>query len=1096
MPRREDIHKIVLIGSGPIVIGQACEFDYSGTQACKALREEGFFVILLNSNPATIMTDPEMADRTYIEPVTPEVLEKIIERERPDALLPTLGGQTGLNTAIAVADRGVLKKYGVEMIGADAEMIRKAEDRELFKRCMQKIGMSLPESGYVTNLAEAHAVRERVGLPCVIRPSFTLGGHGGGIAYNLEEFDRIVQYGIDQSLNHTVLVEESVIGWKEYEMEVMRDRKDNVVIVCSIENFDPMGVHTRDSITVAPAQTLTDVEYQKMRNASIAIIREIGIQCGGCNIQFAINPADGRMIVIEMNPRVSRSSALASKATGFPIAKIAARLAVGYTLDEIQNDITRKTPACFEPTIDYVVVKTPRWAFEKFPEADPTLTIQMKSVGETMSIGRTFKEALQKSLRSLEQDRQGLGWDRKDRMLSSHAPTAEEIREKLVVPNVERLFYIRYAIKSKFTVRDISQLTKIDPWFIEEIRQIVAYEDELRSYRSLEELPNETLLAGKRLGFSDRQLALMYRTDATKVRAHRIAQGILPAYKLVDTCAAEFEAFTPYFYSTYERESEHRVSDKKKIMILGGGPNRIGQGIEFDYCCVSASIALRELGYEVIMVNSNPETVSTDYDISDQLFFEPVTDEDVLSIWDAIKPDAVIVQLGGQTPLNIAKKLVEGGVKILGTSLDSIDRASDRGRFADVCKKLGLLQPPGGMARTFEEARVLANGLAYPVLVRPSYVLGGRAMAVCYDEEMLEQFIAQATDVAPEHPVLVDKFIEDAIEVDVDAIGDGEEVFIAGIMEHIEMAGVHSGDSAMSIPPYSLSDAQMDALRKATVALAKELDVRGLMNVQFAVKGADAYVIEVNPRASRTVPFIAKAIGVPLARIAAKVMTGMKLRDFGLKKEIEPRHFSVKESVFPFKKFAGVDVILGPEMKSTGEVMGIDYDFGRAYAKAEMAASHKLPVKGTVFVSVKDQDKRDIIYIAKQLDRLGFTIVSTGGTARVLERNGLGVRSIFKIKEGRPNATDLIVNNEIDLIINTPSGKGTLTDEGKIRAFAIAHGIHVITSVAGAQAAVNGIEQLQKKKLEVRALQDYHPHLQRPPAPPRPKPAAAAPAAN
>jgi len=1093
MPRRDDLQKILLIGSGPIVIGQACEFDYSGTQACKALREEGYTVILLNSNPATIMTDPEMADRTYIEAVTPEILEKIIERERPDAVLPTLGGQTGLNTAVAAAKRGVFAKHGVEMIGANADVINKAEDRDEFKRCMLKIGMQLPESGTVTSMVEARAVREKIGLPCVVRPSFTLGGTGGGIAYNLDEFERIVQYGLDQSPVHSVLIEESVVGWKEYEMEVMRDRRDNVVIVCSIENFDPMGVHTGDSITVAPAQTLTDREYQAMRNASLAIIREIGIECGGCNIQFAINPDDGRMVVIEMNPRVSRSSALASKATGFPIAKIAARLAVGYTLDEIRNDITQKTPACFEPTIDYVVVKTPRWAFEKFPEADPTLTIQMKSVGETMSIGRTFKEALQKSLRSLEQDRQGLGWDRKDRLLGGRPPSKDEIQEKLATPNTERLFYIRYALKAGIAPAEITKLSRIDPWFIEEIRQIVAFEDELTRHASLAALPFDTLRAAKRLGYSDRQLAAVYRTDPRAVREHRVKAGLLPAYKLVDTCAAEFEAFTPYYYSTYERESEHRVSAKKKIMILGGGPNRIGQGIEFDYCCVSASIALRELGYEVVMVNSNPETVSTDYDISDQLFFEPVTEEDVLNIWDALKPEGAIVQLGGQTPLNIAKKLVEGGVRILGTSLDSIDRASDRGRFNEVCRKLGLPQPPQATARTFEEARGVAHQLGYPVLVRPSYVLGGRAMAVCFDEEMLEQFMVEATEVNPDHPVLVDKFIEDAIEVDVDAIADGEEVFIAGVMEHIEMAGVHSGDSAMSIPPHSLSEAQMDTLRRATVALARELDVRGLMNVQFAVKGALAYVIEVNPRASRTVPFVAKAIGVPVARVAAKIMVGAKLREFGLRKEIEPRHWSVKESVFPFKKFPGVDVILGPEMKSTGEVMGMDFDFGRAYAKAEMAAGHKLPAKGTIFVSVKDADKRDIIYVAKRLENLGFTIVSTGGTARVLERNGMSVRSIFKIKEGRPNATDLIVNNEIDLIVNTPSGKGTRTDEGKIRAFAIAHGIHVITSVAGAQAAVNGIEGLAKKKLEVRALQDYHPHLARPPAPPRAKtPAPAA----
>jgi carbamoyl-phosphate synthase large subunit len=1066
MPRRTDLKKIMLIGSGPIIIGQACEFDYSGTQACKALREEGYSVVLVNSNPATIMTDPEMADRVYIEPITPDFIERIIERERPDALLPTLGGQTALNTAVAVADRGVLAKYGVEMIGATVEAIKKAEDRKLFKAAMLKIGLDLPRSGYAYSLEDARRILTEIGLPLVIRPSFTLGGTGGGIAYNVEEFERIVQFGLEQSMIGEVLVEESVYGWKEYELEVMRDRKDNCVIVCSIENFDPMGVHTGDSITVAPAQTLTDREYQAMRDAAFKIIREIGVECGGSNIQFAVDPKTGRMVVIEMNPRVSRSSALASKATGFPIAKISAKLAVGYTLDEIPNDITRKTPACFEPTIDYVVVKTPRWAFEKFPEADPTLTIQMKSVGETMSIGRTFKEALQKSIRSLEQGRAGLGWDRKDRPM-----TPEQIREKLIVPNTERLFAIRHALRSGMPAAEVAELTKIDPWFISQIEEIVRFEDVVRRDPS-----PENLRQAKRMGFSDSQLAAMLGTTPREIRERRAKLGIVPAYKLVDTCAAEFEAQTPYYYSTYESESEHRPTPRRKIMILGGGPNRIGQGIEFDYCCVHASFALRELGYEVIMVNSNPETVSTDYDISDQLFFEPLTEEDVLNIWDLMKPEGVIVQLGGQTPLNLARPLAQAGVRILGTSMDSIDRAEDRKRFAEVVDKLGLTQPPSGTAFTFDEAKRIAAGLGYPVLVRPSYVLGGRAMAICYDEDMLERFIKEATDVNPDHPVLVDKFIEDAIEVDVDAVADGEDVFIGGVMEHIEMAGVHSGDSAMSIPSFSLSDAQLETIRRNTVALARELEVRGLMNVQFAVKGPTVYVLEVNPRASRTVPFVSKAIGVPLAKVAARVMVGQRLRDFGLRREIEPKHFSVKESVFPFRKFPGVDIILGPEMKSTGEVMGIDVDFGRAYAKAEIAAGHHLPTRGNIFVSVKDSDKRDVVYIAKRLEDLGFNLIATGGTAKVLERNGIRVRPIHKIAEGRPNAIDLIINKEIDLIINTPSGKGAKTDEGRIRAFAVSHGIHVVTSIAGAQAAVQGIEAVLKRKLEVRAVQDYHPN--------------------
>jgi carbamoyl-phosphate synthase large subunit len=1011
------------------------------------------------------MTDPEMAERVYIEPITPEFVEKIIEKERPDAILPTLGGQTALNTAVAVHDRGVLQKYKVEMIGANADVIKKAEDRKLFKKAMEKIGLDLPRSGYAYSMDDARKILQEIGLPLVIRPSFTLGGTGGGIAYNVEEYEKVVQSGLQQSMIREVLIEESIVGWKEYELEVMRDRKDNCVIVCTIENFDPMGVHTGDSITVAPAQTLTDREYQKMRDDSIAIIREIGIECGGCNIQFAVDPKTGRQTVIEMNPRVSRSSALASKATGFAIAKISAKLAVGYTLDEIPNDITKKTPACFEPTIDYVVVKTPRWAFEKFPEANSVLGIQMKSVGETMSIGRTFKEALQKSIRSLEQDRFGLGWDRKDRPMA-----AEQIREKLIVPNTDRLYAVRHALKSGMTVEEVCGLSKFDPWFVEQIREIVLFED-----RILKDPSPAVLREAKRLGFSDRQLAKMLGTTPQEFRERRKKAGLVPVYKLVDTCAAEFEAATPYYYSTYEQESEHRLTSKPKVMILGGGPNRIGQGIEFDYCCVHASFALRELGYEVIMVNSNPETVSTDYDISDQLFFEPLTEEDVLNIWETMKPEGVIVQLGGQTPLNLARPLLDAGVKILGTKVEQIERAEDRGKFSAAVEKLRLVQPPSGTARDFAGAKLIAAQLGYPVLVRPSFVLGGRAMAICYDEEMLERYIKEATEVNPEHPVLVDKFIEDALEVDVDALCDGEDVFIGGILEHIEMAGVHSGDSAMSLPPFSLSDAQIATIRKATIALAHELEVCGLMNIQFAVKGSTAYVLEVNPRASRTVPFVSKAIGIPMAKIAAKLMVGRKLRDFGLRKDFEPKHVSIKESVFPFRKFPGVDIILGPEMKSTGEVMGIDVDFGRAYAKAEAAAGHVLPLKGNIFVSVKDTDKRDIVFICKQLEDLGFNLIATGGTAKLLERNGIKVRTIHKIAEGRPNAIDLIINKEIDLIINTPSGKGGKTDEGRIRSFAVSHGIHVVTSVAGAQAAAQGIEALLKRKIEVRALQDYHP---------------------
>jgi carbamoyl-phosphate synthase large subunit len=1074
VPRRRDIHKILLIGSGPIVIGQACEFDYSGTQACKALKQDGYELILINSNPATIMTDPEMSDRTYIEPITPEFVEKIIREELPDALLPTLGGQTALNCAICLDQNNILRKYGVEMIGANAQVIRKAEDRRLFKEAMDNIGLQTPPSGYAYSFEQAQQLVKEIGFPCVIRPSFTLGGTGGSIAYNIEEFERLVKFGLAQSMINEVLIEQSVYGWKEYELEVMRDKNDNVVIVCSIENFDPMGIHTGDSITVAPAQTLTDLEYQLLRDAAIRIMRQIGVETGGSNIQFAIDPRSGRMYVIEMNPRVSRSSALASKATGFPIAKIAAKLAVGYTLDEIPNDITHKTPACFEPTIDYCVVKTPRWAFEKFFDVDQTLSIQMKSVGETMSIGRTFKEALQKSIRSLEIQRDGLGWDRKDMWLSGAPPCVDEIRQALITPMQGRIFMIRYAFKAGMKVEEIAELSGIDPWFLENIRQISEFEDQLVSYAQGSELSWQVLHKAKQLGFSDYQLARIFNTDTKVIRNYRRIHNLQPTYKSVDTCAAEFEAYTPYYYSTYEREDEVSVPSGKKIMILGSGPNRIGQGIEFDYCCVHASIALKEIGYQTIMVNSNPETVSTDYDVSDQLYFEPLTEEDVLHVWERVKPDGVIVQLGGQTPLNLSSALKEAGVKIIGTSPEQIDRAEDREKFRELISKLELVQAPGGIAFSFQEAKRCAQRIGYPVLVRPSYVLGGRAMKIVYDGAELEEFIKDAVDASPRHPILIDKFIEDAIEVDVDAVADGRDVFIGGIMEHIEMAGVHSGDAAMSLPPYSLSEAQIKRIKSCTIRLAKELEVKGLMNVQFAVKADTVYVLEVNPRASRTVPFVSKAIGVPLAKIAAKVMVGERLAELGIPAEIEPSHFSVKQSVFPFKRFPGTDIILGPEMRSTGEVMGIDTDFGRSFAKAVIGVNGFLPIKGSVFISVKDQDKRDIIYIAKKLEDLGFRIYATSGTAKVLSRNGIGVKGIRKIKEGRPNTLDLIINREVNLIINTPSGKGPKTDEAKIRTAAIIHNVCVVTTIAGAQAIVNGIEAVRKKGLGVKALQDYH----------------------
>ena len=1071
MPKRTDLQKILIIGSGPIIISQACEFDYSGTQACKALKEEGFEVVLINSNPATIMTDPQMADRTYIEPVTPEIVAKIIERERPQALLPTLGGQTGLNTAIQVAEMGVLDRFGVEMIGANQEAIRKAEDRGRFKKAMHRIGLEVPRSGFARNLEEAREIVKEIGLPAVIRPSFTLGGTGGGIAFNLREYEELAEQGIELSMIHEVMIEEAVSGWKEYELEVMRDLKDNVVIICSIENFDPMGVHTGDSITVAPAQTLTDKEYQRLRDASIAIIREIGVETGGSNIQFAVNPANGRMVVIEMNPRVSRSSALASKATGFPIAKVAAKLAVGYTLDEIPNDITRETMASFEPTLDYCVVKIPRFAFEKFPGADPFLTPSMKSVGEAMAIGRTFKEALQKAIRSLEIGRFGLGGDG-----GAEFPP-ETIREKLALPTAERLFYLRAALKMGLSVQEIGEATQIDSWFLENLKQILDLEAEIQRHKSGDgkNPPDPALLRrAKEYGFSDLQLAHLLGTEEMTVRGWRKSKGVLPTYKLVDTCAAEFEAYTPYYYSTYEEEDEVGPSSRKKVMILGGGPNRIGQGIEFDYCCVHASLALREEGFETIMVNSNPETVSTDYDTSDRLYFEPLTREDVLNIVEKEKPEGVIVQFGGQTPLNLAVPLEKAGVPILGTSPDSIDLAEDRKRFQALIQKLGLVQPHNGTATSYEEARAVAGEIGYPVVVRPSYVLGGRAMEIVYDETALQRYIRDAVQASPERPILIDKFLEEAIEVDVDAISDGERVVIGGIMEHIEEAGIHSGDSACVLPPYTLTDDLLEVIKQNTYALARELKVKGLMNIQFAIRNDVVYVLEVNPRASRTVPFVSKATGVPLAKLAAKVMVGRTLAELGFTREVEVPYVAVKESVFPFNRFPGVDTVLGPEMKSTGEVMGIDSTYGIAFAKAQLAAGQKLPQKGKVFISVKNRDKRSIIFIAKKLWELGFRIVATRGTAKALMQNGVPVDLIFKVLEGRPNVVDLIKNREIALIINTPSGRKPKQDQISIRSEAVAHNIPVITTISGAAASVNGIDALMKEELQVQTLQEYH----------------------
>jgi len=1068
LPRREDIKKILVIGSGPIIIGQAAEFDYSGSQACKALREEGYKVVLVNSNPATIMTDPEIADRTYIEPLTPDILERIIDIEKPDSLLPTLGGQTGLNLATILAESGVLDRHGVELIGAKLEAIKKAEDRELFRESMIKVGLDVPKSSVIRSVEEASEVAQQLGYPVVIRPSFTLGGTGGGIANNIRELRQIVEQGLGLSLIHQVLIEEGLLGWKEYELEVMRDLADNVVIVCPVENMDPMGVHTGDSITVAPAQTLTDVEYQNLRDGSIKIMREIGVETGGSNIQFATNPRTGRIVAIEMNPRVSRSSALASKATGFPIAKIAAKLAIGYTLDEIPNDITKETPACFEPTIDYVVVKIPRFAFDKFPTADSTLTTQMKSVGEVMAIGRTFEEALQKAIRSLEIGRAGLGGDGKDKNASK-----DEILRRLRIPNHERVFYIRYAIKKGMRIDEIAQLTKIDLWFIDRIKNIAEMEEKLKKF-SLTTITDEVLREAKTLGFSDRQIAYLLKTNEDDVRKRRISTNTVAVYKMVDTCAGEFEAKTPYYYSTYEKENEATPTGRKKIVILGSGPNRIGQGIEFDYCCVHSVLSLRNEDYETVMVNSNPETVSTDYDTSDRLYFEPITLEDVLNIVENERPEGVFVQFGGQTPLNITKKLSENGVRILGTSPDAIDVAENRERFAELLEEMGIPQPANGIAYNIDQATEVARKLGYPVLVRPSYVLGGRAMDIIYDDEALEDYITEALEVSPEKPILIDKFIEDALEVEVDALCDGEEVIIGGIMEHIEEAGVHSGDSACALPPISLSDRVIEKIKVYTRKIALALGVVGLANIQYAVKDDVVYVIEANPRASRTVPFVSKATGLPLAKIAAKIMIGKKIRELGIEERLTLKHMAVKEAVFPFNKLPGVDPILAPEMKSTGEVMGIDYDFGMAYYKAELAAGMRLPTSGKAFISVKDRDKPKIIQVARGLMGLGFELLATKGTAEYLSKAGISAKAVPKTTEGRPNVVDLVINKEVDLIVNTPSGKGPKKEGYEIRRAAVEHNVPYITTIPAALAAVKGGEAIKKGVMTIKPLQEYN----------------------
>jgi carbamoyl-phosphate synthase large subunit len=1082
MPRRNDIQKILLIGAGPIVIGQACEFDYSGTQACKVLRDEGYYVILVNSNPATIMTDPATADRTYIEPITPEVVAQIIEKERPDAILPTMGGQTALNTAVALAKMGVLEKYGVELIGAKLEAIEMAEDRKLFKEAMERIGVAMCPSGLGTTMEESRAIAHEIGsYPLIIRPAFTMGGTGGGIAYNQEEFEEICASGLEASPVSQILIEQSLIGWKEYELEVMRDLADNVVIICSIENIDPMGIHTGDSITVAPAQTLTDKEYQRLRDYSIKIIREIGVETGGSNIQFSINPENGDVVVIEMNPRVSRSSALASKATGFPIAKFAAKLAVGYTLDEISNDITKKTPASFEPTIDYVVTKIPRFAFEKFPGSEPVLTTQMKSVGEAMAIGRTFQESFQKALRSLEVGRFGFGGDREETL-----PDLDKIKYSLRVPNPDRVFSIRDGFLSGLSVQAIFELTNIDPWFLQKMREITDVELSIKG-RKLDSILKEEMLETKRMGFSDRQIAYLTATNEDVVRSYRKNLGVIPAYKTVDTCAAEFEALTPYHYSTYEEESEILPSTKRKVMILGGGPNRIGQGIEFDYCCCHASYALRAAGFETIMVNSNPETVSTDYDTSDRLYFEPLTREDVLNIIEAEQPEGVIIQFGGQTPLKLSVPLLKylqdtnSPTKIWGTSPDSIDIAEDRERFEAICQEIGIAQPNNGLARSEEEAVVIAQRVGYPVVVRPSYVLGGRGMEVVYSDAELEDYMRRAIIIEPEHPVLIDHFLEGAIEVDVDAIADQlGNVTIGGIMEHIEEAGIHSGDSACSIPTFSLPPEVLTTIREWTISLAKSLKVIGLMNIQYAVqlnnnnfKESKVFILEANPRASRTVPYVSKAINVPLVNYASRIMAGATLAELGLTEEVIPKHISIKEAVLPFAKFAGTDTILGPEMRSTGEVMGIDTEFGRAFAKAQLGAGTHLPLEGTVFISVNDRDKSGIPTIAEAFIELGFKIVATEGTYKTLRRNNIESKQVLKVHEGRPHIGDSMKNGQIQLIVNSPSGEEAKTDGKMIRRTAIAHKIPVITTLAGAKAAIAAIRSLQTGAISVTALQDY-----------------------
>ncbi len=1069
MPKRTDINKILIIGSGPIIISQACEFDYSGAQAVKALKEEGYEVILINSNPATIMTDPELADSTYIEPITPEFVAKVIEKERPDAMLPTLGGQTALNTAIKVAELGILDKYNVELLAADIAVIKKAEGREEFRDAMKKINLNVPESVIVQTLEAAMAAADDIGFPLIVRPSFTLGGTGGGVAYNRQELEELCSLGLDLSMTTEIMVERSLLGWKEFELEVMRDKNDNVVIICSIENIDAMGVHTGDSITVAPAQTLTDREYQDMRDAAIAIIREIGVETGGSNVQFAVNPADGELMIIEMNPRVSRSSALASKATGFPIAKIAAKLAVGYTLDELKNDITRETLAAFEPSIDYCVVKIPRWTFEKFPEADDFLTTSMKSVGETMSIGRTFKEAFQKAMRSLETGRFGFGGDGKQ--ILSHLDQ-EDLEQGLRDPNSKRMAQIYEALKRGMEIDQIYDITKIDPWFLFNFKQIIETEQHITEL-GFQGLNKDFLRICKERGFSDKQLAYLTGTTEDDIRYLRKDRGVLPVYKMVDTCAGEFESYTPYYYSTYEQENEAKQTDNKKIIILGGGPNRIGQGIEFDYCCVHASFALKEIGIESIMINSNPETVSTDYDTSDKLFFEPLTREDVLNIIDQEKPDGVIVQFGGQTPLNLAVPLADAGVKIIGTQPDAIDRAEDRKRFQQFLQKLNLRQPENDTVHTLEEALSAANKIGYPVVVRPSYVLGGRDMRIVYADQGIKDFMIAVGGTTLEHPVLIDKFLQDAIEVDVDAISDGQQTIIGGIMEHVEEAGIHSGDSCCVLPPHTLSEELIKEIEQASRAMALELGVVGLMNVQFAIKDNQLYVLEVNPRASRTIPFVSKATGVPLAKLATKVMAGATLAELGITGEVQISHWAVKEAVFPFDRFEKVDTLLGPEMKSTGEVMGIDDNLGLAIVKAHLAAGSKVPSPGNVFLSVRDGDKAAMVPVAKALVALGYSIFATQGTAKTMKDAGLDCTFINKISQGRPHILDKMQDSEITWVVNTSLGKRTTEDSYLIRRAALDYHIPYTTTISGAAALVKGMQELKENELGVQPVQHF-----------------------